>query len=208
MSRGASTDTPDQRGDTCVHLAVRSQVRDILGLLVRKGANPDIINYEGQSALHLAVMDNDLDSVNILLRNGALVNIRSHHLVTPLMLAASSGDPQLVNTLIEFDARVEDLDKDGNTAIFYAKNKKKVRASVRRNKQSNHAPTSRLLTFSKNTTGAVNLSPISPLSCPPLPWFRQMPLQFTILQTLTSTPGMTQTCPVMRMWRTKSTTDL
>ena len=133
MSRGASTDTPDQRGDTCVHLAVRSQVRDILGLLVRKGANPDIINYEGQSALHLAVMDNDLDSANILLRNGALVNIRSHHLVTPLMLAASSGDPQLVNTLIEFDARVEDSDKDGNTAIFYAKNKKKVRASVRRN---------------------------------------------------------------------------
>ena len=45
------------------------------------------------------------------------------------MLAASSGDPHLVNTLIEFDARVEDSDKDGNTAIFYAKNKKKVRKS-------------------------------------------------------------------------------
>lgn len=48
--------------------------------------------------------------------------------MTPLMLAASSGDPHLVNTLIEFDARVEDADKDGNTAIFYAKNKKKVQA--------------------------------------------------------------------------------
>ena len=47
------------------------------------------------------------------------------------MLAAGSGDQNLVNTLIEFDARVEDSDKDGNTAIFYAKNKKKVRASVR-----------------------------------------------------------------------------
>ena len=46
------------------------------------------------------------------------------------MLAASSGDPHLVNTLIEFDARVEDSDKDGNTAIFYAKNKKKVRAYI------------------------------------------------------------------------------
>ena len=46
------------------------------------------------------------------------------------MLAAGSGDQNLVNTLIEFDARVEDSDKDGNTAIFYAKNKKKVRASV------------------------------------------------------------------------------
>ena len=46
------------------------------------------------------------------------------------MLAASSGDPHLVNTLIEFDARVEDSDRDGNTAIFYAKNKKKVKAFV------------------------------------------------------------------------------
>ena len=40
------------------------------------------------------------------------------------MLAAGSGDQNLVNTLIEFDARVEDTDRDGNTAIFYAKNKK------------------------------------------------------------------------------------
>ena len=46
------------------------------------------------------------------------------------MLAASSGDPHLVNTLIEFDARVEDADRDGNSAIFYAKNKKKVQAFV------------------------------------------------------------------------------
>ena len=46
------------------------------------------------------------------------------------MLAASSGDPHLVNTLIEFDARVEDADTNGHTAIFYAKNKKKVQAFV------------------------------------------------------------------------------
>ena len=48
------------------------------------------------------------------------------------MLAASSGDPHLVNTLIEFDARVEDADRNGHTAIFYAKNKKKVQAFVGR----------------------------------------------------------------------------
>ena len=47
------------------------------------------------------------------------------------MLAASSGDPHLVNTLIEFDARVEDADRNGHTAIFYAKNKKKVQAFVK-----------------------------------------------------------------------------
>ena len=55
---------------------------------------------------------------------------RSHHLVTPLMLAAGTGDHHLVNTLIEFDARVEDSDKDGNTAFFYAKNKKKVQLQI------------------------------------------------------------------------------
>ena len=51
---------------------------------------------------------------------------RTHHLVTPLMLAAEAGDLELVTTLLEFDARVEDKDKDGNNAIAYANKKKKV----------------------------------------------------------------------------------
>ena len=54
---------------------------------------------------------------------------RTHHLVTPLMLAAEAGDLELVTTLLEFDARVEDKDKDGNNAIAYANKKKKVSVS-------------------------------------------------------------------------------
>ena len=54
---------------------------------------------------------------------------RTHHLVTPLMLAAEAGDLELVTTLLEFDARVEDKDKDGNNAIAYANKKKKVGVS-------------------------------------------------------------------------------
>ena len=42
------------------------------------------------------------------------------------MLAAEAGDLELVTTLLEFDARVEDEDKDGNNAIVYANKKKKV----------------------------------------------------------------------------------
>ena len=43
------------------------------------------------------------------------------------MLAAGTGDLDLVTTLLEFDARVEDKDKDGHNAFHYAKNKKKVK---------------------------------------------------------------------------------
>ena len=42
------------------------------------------------------------------------------------MLAAEAGDLELVTTLLEFDARVEDRDKDGNNALVYANKKKKV----------------------------------------------------------------------------------
>ena len=45
------------------------------------------------------------------------------------MLAAEAGDLELVTTLLEFDARVEDKDKDGNNAIAYANKKKKVGVS-------------------------------------------------------------------------------
>ena len=42
------------------------------------------------------------------------------------MLAAGSGDLDMVTTLLEFDARVEDKDKNGHNALFYANNKRKV----------------------------------------------------------------------------------
>ena len=42
------------------------------------------------------------------------------------MLAAEAGDLKLVTTLLEFDARVEDRDKDGNNALVYANKKRKV----------------------------------------------------------------------------------
>ena len=51
-------------------------------------------------------------------------------MVTPLMLAAGTGDLDLVTTLLEFDARVEDKDKDGNNALKYANNKKKVKVKI------------------------------------------------------------------------------
>ena len=126
QERGAQLDVPDEKGETCVHLAVRARQEDILAVLVRRGANPDIINYEGESPLHLAVSASDVTSTNILLRAGALVNIRSHRLVTPLMLAAKSGKEELVATLLEFDARVEEADQDGNTAFVYAKNNREI----------------------------------------------------------------------------------
>ena len=43
------------------------------------------------------------------------------------MLAAGTGDLDLVTTLLEFDARVEDKDKDGHNALHYANNKRKVK---------------------------------------------------------------------------------
>ena len=122
LERGAELDIPDEKGETSVHRAVRSRQEDILSLLVRRGANPDIINYDGESPLHLAVAAGDLTSTNILLRAGALVNIRSHHLVTPLMVSARVGQEDLVATLLEFDARVEEVDRDGNSAMVYARN--------------------------------------------------------------------------------------
>ena len=36
------------------------------------------------------------------------------------MLAAGTGDLDMVTTLLEFDARVEDKDKNGHNALFYA----------------------------------------------------------------------------------------
>ncbi len=95
----------------------------IVELLIEHGASVNSLS-NSTSALILASRFGFLDTIEILLKYGANVNaVSSRHEYSALMAASVRSNKeslQVINLLIESGARVNQKDKDGNTALVYA----------------------------------------------------------------------------------------
>ena len=80
--------------------------------------------------MHKAINDTHPKVARILLARGARVNSRSKHGVTPLMQAASSGSLEAVELLLRRNARIGLGEGHGDTALFFAVNKKTANPKV------------------------------------------------------------------------------
>ena len=121
-------------GETALHLAVRtcyskkaSQFTQILHELLERGADVDAENDSGETVLHIAVLsslpnDNqyEIEVVRQLLRYRANVNAKDLLSRTPLHYAAWLSCWEYIDVLLEAGARVNELDKDGGTALHWA----------------------------------------------------------------------------------------
>ena len=65
----------DKNGNSYLHLAVMSQQKDIIKLLIEKGIDINKQNKEGNTVLHLAYTVNNKQIINILIDNGIDKNI-------------------------------------------------------------------------------------------------------------------------------------
>ncbi|KAL3441570.1 ankyrin repeat-containing domain protein [Aspergillus insuetus] len=93
------------RCDNCAHL-------DELGGCSACG------DVEGRTALHLAAQLGYTEMVQLLLRHGANRSFKSEWRSPPLHLAAEGGHDQVVWILLEHGARIDELDKDGFSALY------------------------------------------------------------------------------------------
>ena len=121
-------------GETALHLAVRtcyskkaSQFTQILHELLERGADVDAENDSGETVLHIAVLsslpnDNqyEIELVRQLLRYKANVNAKDLLSRTPLHYAAWLSCGEYIDVLLAAGARVNELDKDGGTALHWA----------------------------------------------------------------------------------------
>lgn len=75
----------DSHGDTLLHLAIRSNQREIFAALIDWGCNIETPSrYDGTTALNYAAMTNKPQFVNQLIALGADLNSRDYHGYTPL----------------------------------------------------------------------------------------------------------------------------
>lgn len=108
------------RSATPLHIAAGVPSGAVVKELLRRGADPNAQDDAGGTALFLAASACHLDVTQILLRSGADPNIRGHGGWTALMYAMENGDTAIIKELLAANARVQDVNDQGQTALVLA----------------------------------------------------------------------------------------
>jgi len=108
--------------DTPLSLAVSQGHLSIASFLIKKGANLNAHNNLNRTALLLAVQSGNIEMVRILLNAGANLNEKSGlDKNTPLIEAVKTGNQKIVNLLVSSGAEIDIVNKNGESALFLAK---------------------------------------------------------------------------------------
>lgn len=118
LSRGFDPNTPDERGQTGLFLALRDgSLRSAEVLLVHPGLKVDAVNAHGETALMIAALRGRVDWVRRLVRRGAQVNREGW---TPLHYAASGPSAAVAELLLDLGAAVDPRSPRGSTPLMMA----------------------------------------------------------------------------------------
>lgn len=124
LQRGASVDIKNSKQVTALELAAVSGHAAVVEVLLEHGANPNTETPEGMTVLMLAAKHGHTDIAEVLLKHGTDVNRKtSDKNYTAIMFAAYGGHTETVEMLMQKGANIDVINKDGKTALQYAKDK-------------------------------------------------------------------------------------
>ena len=66
IKKGADVNATDQSGNTCLMLAIRKDLKEVVELLITNGADVNAVNKSGENALMVAIEANSVDMVKRL----------------------------------------------------------------------------------------------------------------------------------------------
>lgn len=76
LQHGASPDSKNAHGMTCLHWASQNEDLLVMDVLLSNGASPDVCAQDGCSPLHLACREENVHAVALLLRCAAFTRPR------------------------------------------------------------------------------------------------------------------------------------
>jgi len=123
ITDGADINLKDKEGDTPLHYAVKFKREKPFQMLLDKKANLNAVDNYGTTPLSAAIQVKQYKMAETLVEKGADFNIPNSAGVTPLMFAANGAKypaPEMVKFLLNKGAKVNDLDNEGRSALFYA----------------------------------------------------------------------------------------
>ena len=118
LARGFDPNSPDEKGQTGLHLAVRDSLPKVAAvLLAHPAVRVDAPNASDETPLMLAALKGNLDTTQRLLDKGAAINRPGW---TPLHYAATGPEPKLVSLMLERGAQIDAPSPNGSTALMMA----------------------------------------------------------------------------------------
>jgi hypothetical protein len=118
LARGFDPNTPNEKGDAGILVALQSEApKSALLLAQSPQTNVNVQNQLGETPLMLAAINNQLDLAKVLIARGADVNRLGW---TPLHYAASKGHREMMRLLLENDAYIDSESANGTTPLMMA----------------------------------------------------------------------------------------
>lgn len=118
LARGFDPNSPDEKGQTGLHLAIRDNSPKVVAvLLAHPAVRVDAPNASDETPLMLAALKGNLDAAQRLLDRGAAVNRPGW---APLHYAATGPEPRLVGLMLERGAQIDAPSPNGSTALMMA----------------------------------------------------------------------------------------
>ncbi|XP_043919721.1 ankyrin repeat domain-containing protein 55 isoform X1 [Protopterus annectens] len=122
LKMGASINTQDACGRTCLSLATYLGWLEGCVTLLRNGAKQNIPDKNGRLPIHAATADPDVKLMAVLLQQSTVceINHQDNEGMTPLHWAAFHNRPQHVQALLQRGADPTLVDKDFKTVLHWA----------------------------------------------------------------------------------------
>jgi ankyrin repeat protein len=113
-------DELDAKTTTALHLACRSESKDLAELLLQMGAEVNAEMQGGETPLIIAVLSKRGALVQLLLDRGADVNAKTRWGKSALHYAAQTGQKPMLETLMRRGGHVNMIDREGLTPLHIA----------------------------------------------------------------------------------------
>ena len=122
LDQGASPDARDADGRTALMMAAFNGHTETAQLLMDRGAKVNVHDGVGRTALMYAAAGPYTQTVKHLVDHGANLDIQdTEEGFTALMFAAAEGQTEVSKVLLSHGANIKITDKDGDTALDFAK---------------------------------------------------------------------------------------
>ena len=113
-------DTPNQKGETPLHLAATYGRLNAIKRLVQRGADIEATDNNGCTPLHRAIQVGNIATVKTLLNLGASILARDHWGATSLHFAAGHSTVEMVQTVLDYQQDINAITTSGYNALSWA----------------------------------------------------------------------------------------